>query len=215
MARLLAEDLMVLCWHDARGKPHPACADVLAGGVGGALLLDALRTDLLAVDGGRVRPTGLRTDDSLLAEVVHAAHPRPRPASVEGLVGRLGTWDGLAMVRRRLLDAGLLHAERTHLLGIVAVTRYPVSDPDTVSAVRQGVGTLLTGQREAHEAHRREVLLAALAEPTNAVNRLVPRSERRAARQRATSFAEDHGVPEELTEAVRHSRTMGLPVGGG
>lgn len=211
MARLLAEDLLLLCWDTERCRTHSACAPTLAGGVGAALLIDALQFNVLTVDHGRVHATGFGIDDPLLVEAAETAQGWP-PPTVEGTVGRLGIWDRLARVRGRLVDAGVLRVERKRLLGLLPVTRHPVADPDGVAGLRHEVRAVLTGRALPAQASRHTVMLAVLAEPVDAIWLLVDPFERGAARQRARALAEEHGVPEDLTDAVRHSRVL---VGGG
>jgi hypothetical protein len=205
---LLAEDLLLLCWEDQDGRPHPACAPTLAGGVGGARLLEAHHAGLVDFDGERVRRTAATAEEPLLAEVVAAARSHRRPPQIEAVVERLGAWDRLAKVRRRLVDAGVLHRQHHRVLGLIPDTRCPLADAARAAEARQAVAAVLTGQRLAAPAASHWVRLAALAEPTRAINRLLAPADRAGAYQRAKALADAGGVPERLTDAIRNSYTV-------
>lgn len=218
MVRLLAEDLVLLCWRARRGKPASACANTFPVGITGALVLDASCAGAVAIEDGRVRPTGLDVGDPLVAEIVTAVRSRRRPPTVETLVHGLGAWNRAlhgrpvdVSVIARLVDAGVLGATRRHWAGVPGATRHPVTDPDTVTEVRRAVGAELISDRDPGTADRHHGLLTALTEPTGAIHVLVGRSQRRGARRRAKAFADHHEVPAALSQAIRHGRTLGLP----
>lgn len=218
MTRLLAEDLVLLGWRDRRGKPDSACANTLAVAIAGALVVDASCAGAVAIEDGRVRPTGLDVDDPLVAEIVTAVRSRRRPPAVETVVHGLGAWNRAlhgqpvdVSVIARLVDAGVVGTKRGHWTRLLGVTRHPVVDPDIVTGLRQAVRAVLTRDFDPGTADRHHGLLAALAEPTGAVSVLVRRSQRRVARRRAQAFAEHYEVPAGLRHAIRHGRTLGLP----
>lgn len=210
MARLLAEELLLLCWNDQKGAVDRRCSSTLTPGIGGALVIDALLAGALAVDNKRVRGTGTHVDEPLLAEVVAEADRRRRTPTVKKLVGRVGTPARTKRVRDRLVTSGVLRAERRRVLGLFPVTRFPAADPSTVAAVRTPVRFLLTGQRDPGDAETREVVLAGLTKPTNAVDLLVERSQRKHARQRAESFGEGYGVPDAVGQAIKDAQAAAM-----
>lgn len=210
MGRLLAEDLILLCWDGGKGRAHSRCTLGVTFGVGGALMIEALLADALAVDAWRewrVRRTGGGADDALIAEVADQAEPQPgdEPPSVSGLVQTLSTPYFFASVRDRLISGGVLRQAQRRRFGLIPVTRFPAADPAAAAAPRHAVRPLLTGDAEPGEVTLRTVLLAALARPTNAVDRLVGRSRRRTAHRRAAALPETTRVFETvgtLSEAI-------------
>lgn len=207
--RLLAEDLLVLCWDDAKGKPYSRCETALPAAVGGALVLDLVFGGAATVDDERLVPGDVTPADPLLTAVRDELAGARRPRKATNAIGSLGSGKRARAVRDRLVAAGVLRAERRRLLGLVPVTRYPLADPGATS-VRQTVAELLTGAREPEDAGPRAVALAALAKPTEAVDVLVERDARKAARQRAEAFGEGHGVPEGVGEAVQRAQTAAV-----
>lgn len=207
MGRLLAEDLVLLCWDDGKGRARSRCTLGVTFGVGGALMIEALVAHALAVDEWRVRRTGGGADDALIGEVADQAEPQPgdEPPSVSGLVQTLSTPYFFASVRDRLISGGVLRQAQRRRFGLIPVTRFPAADPAAAAAPRHAVRPLLTGDAEPGEVTLRTVLLAALARPTNAVDQLVGRSQRGTAHRRAAALAETTGVAETvgtLSEAI-------------
>lgn len=167
MTRLLAEDLLLLCWDDEKGRLHQRCSTTVGPGVGGALVIDAVLAEALAITDDRVRVTGTDPGDPMLAGVMAAAHRR-RPPGVARLVQQVGTPGRYKAVRDRLVDRGVLSVDRRRLLGTVAYTRYPPADAVATEGMRETVRALLTGRVDPADADPRAVVLAGLAMPSGA-----------------------------------------------
>ena len=211
MTGLLAEDLLLLCWDDDKARSSSDCSPGLDAGVAAALVIDALMAGSIEVGAdGRVRPGSAAADDPLVAEVVEEAGRRRRHPKVHKLVEGLSSGQRSVAVRDRLVESGMLRAERRRLLGLVPVTRYPVADPAAVATVRQQVRALLVGEREPADGDLRWTALAGLAKPTKALERLVDRRQRKAARQRADAFAVGHGVPEVVSETFQQAQAAAV-----
>jgi hypothetical protein len=211
MSGRLAEDLLLLCWHDERGNAHPACSSALPAGIGGALVLDALLAGTLELVDGRVTVTGDAPKDPLLAEVVTAVQGARRPPTMQKLIQRMGTSGRVNAVAERLAAAGVLRADERKVLWLFPVRRYPVADAGAVDEVRAQVRSLLAGEREPSPDDAHDTLLAALAEPTGATRVLFDdRSGRRDAERRAKSFGEGHGVPTAVSKVVQEAQAAAL-----
>lgn len=198
MARLVAEDVLLLCWDDERGRPHRRCSTTLRAGVGGALVIDGLRTGSLAAVGDRVAPTGRDPADPLLAHVVDQAVWSPRAPTVDALVRTVATPRVTEAVRDRLVARGVLRIERRRRCGVVPLVRFPLADRSAAAEPREAVRALLTGRREPRQAASRAVLLAGLAGSAGAVDLLVDPSQRVLARRRAAGLRAGRAVPARL-----------------
>lgn len=79
MQRLIASDLVRLCWDETKGQVRGSCAVSLPGGLGGALVLDALDRGLISIVDDHVGVIAdASTDEPLLAAVIEAITRRPR-----------------------------------------------------------------------------------------------------------------------------------------
>lgn len=209
MERLLAFDLLLLCWNDATGRVRTSCSFGMPTGIGGALLLDGVLAGVVTVEDGRVHATGGRADDLLVDEVVGEATGRRRPPKAKALVGRLGSGRRVKALRARMVREGLLEERRERVLGVVPVTRRPPAVPAAAEALRDRVRGLLTGALAPEEGGEREIVLASLAGAV-ALEALVPRGQRREARRRAEEFRDGTGVSEAVSAAVQEAQAAVL-----
>lgn len=209
MTRLLAEDLLLLCWNDEKGGLHQRCSTTVGPGVGGALVIDAVFAGALVIADDRVQVTGTDPGDPMLTEVVAAA-ARRRPPGVTRLVQEVGTPSRYKAVRDRLVDEGVLCADRRRRLGIVPSIRFPPADLATTEALRGRVRALLTGRVVPADAELRDVVLAGLAAPAGAIDVLVDRGERTQARRRAEAFSNPHAGAPGIGHAVQEAQIAAI-----
>lgn len=209
MTRLLAEDLLLLCWDDEKGGLHRRCSTTVGPGIGGALVIDAVLAGALVIVDDRVVVTGTDPGDVMLTEVVAAADRR-RPPGVTRLVQEVGTPSRYKAVRDRLVEQGVLRADRRRVVGLVPSTRFPPADPAITEAVRERVRALLTDRAAPADAEPREVVLAGLTVPTGAVDVLVARGERTQARHRAEAFGNPHATAPGTGQAVEEAQIAAL-----
>jgi hypothetical protein len=187
---LLAEDLLLLSWADAKGRPHSVCEKTLPIAVGGALLMDLVMIGAVVENNKRIEATGHEPDDELLADALHTLISKRRPPKVRAAVRMLGTAKRFRMVRDRLEASGFLRAGQCHFLRIFPFTRHAMIDPEAAKGVRQKVTALLTGECEPGDTKPQEIMLAALTKPMKLINVLVDRTSRKKAHQRAKALAE-------------------------
>ncbi|HSK23006.1 MAG TPA: GPP34 family phosphoprotein [Egicoccus sp.] len=206
MERLLAEDLVLLCWDDEKGKPHAKCSTGFSTGIAGALLIDAMGVGALEVLDDRVHPTGTAPSDPLLAAVVADTERARKPKKVKDLVGHLDNRKRTNAVLDRMVESGALRRQEHRVLGLFPVTRRPTADTRTAKAVRGQVRDLLLGRRRPGDGDSHAVLLAKLARSTGALNVLVERKQRKEAQRRADGFDVGSDVPEAVAKAIQQAQ---------
>ena len=201
--RLLAEDLLLLAWNDGSGRPHGGLTTQLNPAIGGALLLDlALRDRLrMEVDVPRVspRPTG----DALLDEIARELGAGPRRRKLKSWVRKVGTTPRRDAVRDRLVAEGQLAPTECKAMGLFRITRHRLVDQAEVDRLGAEVRRILSGGRPPDD---RTTAIAALAGSTAVLDRLVPRSDRGAARNRAKELAESSPVPAAVRAVIRDTQ---------
>lgn len=200
--RRLAQDLLLIAWDDQRGYVRPFAAANIATGIGGALLLEAVLTELVTVEDGRVVPTGRQAEDPLHAEVVAAAEKGRRHPKAKTVISRVGGGRRKRAVRDRLVAEGRLDAVERRWLGLIPVTRRYPRDPSEIEGLRERVAALLRGHLDPEQAEDREVILASLTAAAGPLNVLVPSGQRRAAKKRAEEFADGEGISEAVRAVV-------------
>ncbi len=208
--RLIAEDLLLLCWDDAKGKVAGRCGQTLPAGVGGALVVQALLDEALVVEDGRVRPGTTQPDDPLVAEVVDDVARRRRPPRLRTVVQRQATTRRWHAVRDRLVDQGVLAPRRQRLLGLIPVTRHALVDPTRAASARATARALLLGQRAPADAAPEDLVLAGLAAPVRALPLLVERQQVKEAKARAEDLNAGHGVPEAVGRVITEAQAAAM-----
>jgi len=86
------------------------------------------------------------------------------------------------------------------MLGILSTTRFPTVDPSPERNLRERLEEVLLADREPTEE---EALLVGLLEPLGLINSIVPKHQRRDARKRAKSVAEQGLTGTAVRDAIR------------
>jgi hypothetical protein len=139
----------------------------------------------------------------LLDEVATQLRDGSRRRKLKGWVRKVGTTARRDQVRDRLVTQGLLLPEERKVLGVFPVTRHRVAATEEVERLAGAVRDVLAGGRPADD---RETALVALVGATAVVDRLVPRSERRAARARAKDLADDTPIAAAARDVIRETQ---------
>ena len=202
-ARLLAEDLLLLAWNDDSGRPHGSLAVQLNPAIGGALLLDLALRDRLRLEVDQPRASARPTGDDLLDEIARQIRDGPRRRKLKGWVSKVGTTARRDQIRDRLVARGLLAPEERKVLGVFPSTRHRLTDPAEVERLASEVRRVLTGGRPSGD---RATVLVALVGATSVLDRLVPRGERGAARERAKELAESFPVAAAARAVIRDTQ---------
>lgn len=210
VARSLAEQLLVLCWDDQQGAVHRACWKTVDVAVAGGLVAQAVTLRVITVGHGRIHSTGPALGDPLLAEVVTAVQRRgvAQPPRVRTVVDQLSSPRRRRRVRDRLVNVGVLRAQRRRVLGLVPTTRFPVADEDTAAAVRDHVRALATGRRDPGEADIRERRLVGLAKAVRALDLIVAETEREAAHRHVEELTAGDDVVDAVAAAAFEAQAV-------
>ncbi|MFO8076060.1 MAG: GOLPH3/VPS74 family protein [Actinomycetota bacterium] len=204
----VAEELLLLCWDDERGKR--AVGGQFDQLLAGALLIDLTLEGLIEVVDGKVEPAvGASPTGPMRAALLDRIRADAKPRKISRWMQR---WAGDKEVRQapvdRLVDRGVLRVEERRVLRLFHVTRHPLADPARATEVRQRIGGVLTDDRPAAP---RDAALAGLVATagSGAVGRLVERSQRRAALKRGRQLAKE-GVVGEVGEAVAQAQAAAM-----
>ena len=200
----IADDLLLILLDDDTGRPR-VDATRLDYALAGAVLLE------LAVDGridvlpGRPRKAPVvvvnpqATEDELLDGALRQVGERRRAAPKLVPVLSKG-------LRRRLIArgerSGRLRGERTRILGLIPVERFPAADTRRRSEVLQRLHAVLLGG--ASPDPRTSALIAVLA-AVGAADMVVgplPRGERKAVKRRASEISEGAWAADAVQKAV-------------
>lgn len=202
MNRLIAQDLMLLCWDDTKGRPFSTCRATLPVVIGGALIADLMLKQAISVYDERIEADNHTPDDKLLANALSALVAKRCWLEVREGVRMLGTIEWFQQVREQMVESGMLVREKRLFCRLFPVVRYGVVHTETSNVIRRAVDMLLTGNQTPQDAQPHEVKLAALMGLTGAVDVLEKGAERTKARQRAAVFAEDDSVCRAVSHVI-------------
>ncbi|MDF5752988.1 GPP34 family phosphoprotein [Spongiactinospora sp. TRM90649] len=155
----IAEELLLLAYREADGKPLVSSTELDAG-VGGALLAELALSGRLDLGDKKITaadpaPTGDPELDDALALIA----ARDRPQKPEWWINRLRPHDRRKRLLGRLAERGALTEEKIKILGLFPATRYPERDPGMETEIRDRLWSTLTG---ADPDERTAVLIAIL-----------------------------------------------------
>ena len=198
---ILAEQTLLIALDDEKGRDRTQWGS--DPGLAGALLLDLARLELVTVDaaGKIVAVDGALPGHELLRDAYTTIRGSSRPRKAKRWVGRLPR--ELKPLRRRLsrglVQRGILSEQRSKWFGVLPRTRFPTVDPAPERELRERLrGVLLAGRDPSEE----EALLLGLLEPLGLIDSLVAKGQRRAARKRAKTVAEQGVAGNAVRDAI-------------
>jgi hypothetical protein len=198
----LAEQMLLIALDDEKGRDTTQWGS--DAGLSGALLLDLARLQLLDTDAGDtiVALDGAQPDHELLRDVYAKIRGSSKRRSAKGWVEHLPR--ELKPLRQRvargLVQRGIVSEEHSKMLGILTTTRFPTVDPSPERNLRGQLAEVLLADREPTEE---EALLVGLLEPLGLIDSIVPKDQRRDARKRAKSVAEQGLTGTAVRDAIR------------
>jgi hypothetical protein len=195
----LAEDLWLLATEASTGRPLIDTTH-LDLGLGGALLLDLVLQQRIALRESRVtstdpRPTGDPLLDRALSEI--AAKPHDPGHWVRHLTHGLRR-----TVKDRLVEAGVLCRDDHKVLGIIPIHRTHETDGRLHHALADHLHDAVV---VSHPPSRETAALASLALAVKLDRHLFPRSDRREVRRRMAQVAKECPECEWVADAVHRA----------
>jgi hypothetical protein len=202
---LIAEDLLLLLYDDASGKPiagNPGLDYALAGAV--VIELTLLGKVDVAGDGDTVKPGRLKvldttpTGDAVLDERL-AVLAQKAGAKPKDLMGKLSKRLRDQLLQR-LTECGVLEADKGKVLGLFPVTRWPAKDAQHEGQVRVALRNVLELGAAPDE---RTGALIALLNALNVVPKVVTDAvDKKALKQRAKEISESDWAAAAVRKAV-------------
>ena len=196
----LAEDLFLLATEASTGRPLIDTTH-LDLGLGGALLLDLMLQQRVALHDSRVavtdpRPTGDALLDRALSDIIATKSHEP------GHWVRHLTHGVRRAVQDRLVEAGVLRRDDHKVLGIIPTHRTHETDGRLHHELADHLHHAVV---EGHRPSRETAAMASLALAVGLDRHLFPRSDRRAVRQRMAEVAGECPECEWIADAVHRA----------
>ena len=199
---ILAEQTLLIALDDENGRGTTHWGS--DAGLAGALLLDLARLELVNTDAGGkiVALDGPQPGHDLLRDVYGTIRSPSKRRNARGWVEHLPRELGPLRQRlaRGLVQRGILSEEHSKMLGILPTTRFPTVDPAPERDLRERLRDVLLAEREPTED---EALLVGLLEPLGLIDSIVPKDQRKDARERANAVAEQGLTGTAVRDAIR------------
>ncbi|WP_112244490.1 GOLPH3/VPS74 family protein [Kribbella monticola] len=203
---LIAEDLLLLLYNDESGKPitgNPGLDYSLAGAV--LIELTLLGRVDIALAGDDVKEGRLKvldtssTGDAILDErlAMLAEKSGQKPKNLMSKLSKTLRDQILA----RLVERGVLEADKGRVLGLFPVTRWPAKDARHEAEVRTALESVLKLGTQPDE---RTAALIALLNALNVVPKVITDAvDKKALKRRAKEIAESEWAAEAVRKAVQ------------
>jgi Golgi phosphoprotein 3 GPP34 len=203
---LIAEDLLLLLYNDESGKPitgNPGLDYSLAGAV--LIELTLLGRVDIALAGDDVKEGRLKlldtssTGDAILDErlAMLAEKSGQKPKNLMSKLSKKLRDQVLA----RLVERGVLEADKGRVLGLFPVTRWPAKDARHEAEVRTALESVLKLGTQPDE---RTAALIALLNALNVVPKVITDAvDKKALKRRAKEIAESEWAAEAVRKAVQ------------
>jgi hypothetical protein len=205
--RTLAEDLLLLALDDEKGTVSWEHATALPYGLGGALLMDLVSAERVALVDGKVA----LVDESPMADDVLDAALRSladdhRLRDARHWVEKLGRKRGLKQqLARRLVERGILRESEHTLLRVFHDTRFPASDPGPEAALGGRLRDVVMGGAEADD---RTLVLLSLLHACDLAGGLFPSAERKQAKRRVAALVQGEQLGKTVSRAVAEAEAV-------
>lgn len=197
----LPEELLLLGWDDERGRNvYTSNLEML---LAGAAIVDLVLDGNLSISNRRLEVTGAPTGRPHLDLVRKQVRDSRKRRTTKVWVQRLGGRSHLKKaILKDLANQGIVAERHKRMLGLIPITRYPVTDTMRVESVRRRAAESLT--RPAPVEDTRDAALGGLIHPAGGrlVRRLVSKDQRRAARQRAKALSKGDAVSADVARAI-------------
>jgi hypothetical protein len=214
-AMLIAEDLLLLAYEDATGKPERGVSN-LEYPLAAALLIElALRdaVDVRRPDGGDEQAPG----ELVLRRAAEPGHPALELAAAvlgekagtrpKDVIGTLAGRNLSATLLQELARRGILRQDRGKVLGLFPVTRWPAEDSRHEQHIRTVLHDVLVGGQRPDE---RTAALVSLLAGMSLIPALVDPAEKKAAEVRAKEIAEGNWAAEAVHRAVEEIAAVAM-----
>jgi hypothetical protein len=205
MDATLPEELLLFAYDDVTGRPLRNSTNV-SYGLAGAVLVELDLAGRITVLDGRLSvldraPVGDPVLDAALERIVSVAKPRKPEWFVVRLQSRLRD-----KVLTRLVERGVLRMERTPVLRVFSVRRYPMVDGGIKSAARAQLERVVVhnGLPDARTA-----ALATLLQACGLARPIFPELSRKQLKSRMGQLGEGQWASDAVRSAIASSQSSG------
>ncbi|MFQ5822601.1 MAG: GPP34 family phosphoprotein [bacterium] len=198
----LAEELLLLSWHDEKGTVLSSASMSLQYGLSGAVLMELSLMGRLHIDKKNLvvvdaTPTGDDILDEALTIIKHSKRKRNAQYWVSKLSREIKNLKERLL--NRLIHKGILKKEEHRILWVFPSQRYPTEDAKVEQEVRDGIRAIIL---DGKTPEPRMAVLISLVNACNLVGEIFSREERKVARKRVKEIAKSNLIGMAVSDTV-------------
>ncbi|MGH2345314.1 MAG: GOLPH3/VPS74 family protein [Chloroflexota bacterium] len=196
----LPEELLLLAIDDATGKIHSSGPSALDYGLAGAVLMDLLLADRLALaDGKLTLADSTPIGDPVLDDAALEVGQNAKVGDARYWVDKLGRDHLEERVLERLLEQRILRKDEHRILWVIPIDRYPIVNPSPERETRERIrAAVLDGTAP----ESRIAALIGLMKACNLTTLIFTRDEQRAFGRRIDQIAHGDAVGQAVSRAA-------------
>jgi len=198
----LPEQLLLLALHDEKGSVLFSASTALRYGLAGAVLLDLLFQDKVALVDDKIRMLDRsQVDDATLNRALDVIEQSKKDRSPKYWIGKIPhkIRDLQDRITDQLVQKNILRREGRSFLWVFEVNRYPTANAVPESEIRHRIRNIVLHD---HPADETNVALISLMKACGLVNEVFSKDERKAAKRKIKELAESEQFGKAVSAVV-------------
>lgn len=205
----IVEKLLLIALQDEKGTIHTKASTALPYGLAGAVLIELVMLEKIAVIDGKIVVVDEQpTANALFNHVIQIIKGKKKAYKIDYWVKRLNSEvrNIKAVVLQMLIEKGILIEERRKVLGFFPANRYPMIDGTLEANVRERLRTLIISKnREDKEegSQERMIVLLALVNACNLGGEIFSKREWKEAKKQLKAMMDNNPFAKAVNDAVK------------
>lgn len=198
----LSEKLMLLALHDEKGSVLFSASTALPYGLAGALIIDLVFQERIALTEGKVKvrnpsPTG----DGLLDETLQLIRASDKPRDIKYWVQRI--YSKVKNLHKRvsneLIEKGILERREQKILWVFPSRRYPTINAAPENEIRKNIHEVVLRYKA---PEKEDIALLSLVKSCDLIKEVFDKPDRKIAKKRIEAIITGEIIGKAVTEVV-------------
>lgn len=198
----LSEKLMLLALHDEKGSVIFSASTALPYGLSGALIIDLLFQERIALVEGKIKVRNPRpTGDGLLDETLQLIRASDKPRDIKYWVQRIYSKvkDLQKRVSNGLIEKKILERREQKILWVFPSRRYPTIDAAPENEIRNNIHEIVLRYKA---PEKDDIALLSLVKSCDLINEVFDKPDRKIAKKRIEAIITGEIIGKAVTEVV-------------
>ncbi len=198
----LSEKLLLLALHDEKGSVIFSASTALPYGLAGALIIDLVFQERIALLDGKIKVRNPRpTGDGLLDETLKLIRASDKPRDIKYWVQRI--YSKVKNLRNRvtngLIEKKILERQEQKILWVFPSRRYPTIDAAPENDIRKNIHEVVLRYKA---PEKEDIALLSLVKSCELINEVFDKPDRKAAKKRIEAIIAGEVIGKAVSEVV-------------